>query len=161
MKKLLRTKAMLVLAGFSLLALSCTEEHYYNNGGETEPSAYWSNYAIDVSQDQWRWDANRECYFYEVTPSPAWLTEYIAKNGIVQALIKAEDNGYTTFYPLTYVAHYYQQTGPDSGYFYTETISYEFDTNYLRFNVAASDLYDNTDASYLPQSYHFQVRLVW
>jgi hypothetical protein len=156
MKRLLQLQVILALLGFSFLISSCTEDHYYDKDRENEPDAYWGKYVIDVPQNQWRWDGNRECYYYEATPAPTWLTEYIANNGVVLALI---DDG-NTFYPLPHVAHYYQPMGA-SGYFFTETISYEFDVNYLRFNVAASDLYDNTDVNYQPQSYRFQVRLVW
>ncbi|MDR1810563.1 MAG: hypothetical protein LBR34_09225 [Prevotella sp.] len=153
-KKLLMAKIVFVLAGLLFLS-SCSDDNY--RSGEDEPSAYWGKYSVSVGQNQWQWDRDRECYYYVVTPSPTWLTEYIALNGIVQVLI---DTG-NTFQPLPYVAHYYQQTGASSGYFFTETISCEFDINYLRFNVAASDLFDNTDPNYLPQSYVFQVRLVW
>jgi hypothetical protein len=153
-KQLLWAKIMFVLVSYLVLA-SCTEDNYYKNS-EEEPSAYWAKYTIHVDQSQWRWDPERGCYYYETNPT--WMTEYIAKNGVVAAFI---DKGNDLYYPLPYVAYYYQQNSPVNGYYFSETINCEFAPGYLCFNVTASDLFDNTNVNYLPESYFFQVRLVW
>jgi len=145
------TKLLLVFSTIILILSSCVEEKYY----PVDESAYWDNRKITVKQRQWQWDNVKECYFYE--EDAPWIGNFIASDGIVIGLVRNEG----TLKPLPFTAYYYQETSPNNGYFFSETISYEYKTNYIRFNVAASDLFDGTDPTYLPKEYEFQIRLIW
>jgi hypothetical protein len=146
MKKLRWHSLLFVLIGFSFVLSSCTEDPYDDN----EPSAIWETHNFTVYPDQWRWNEDKECWYYVASPNPAWLDEYIAVNGVVLALVDEGD----VFHPLPYDARYYWNDGP-AGYYYTEAISYEFDVNYLCFMISTTD-------NFAPEhEYKFQIRMVW
>ena len=124
---------------------------YDGYDGKDGESTRWKILNLTVQQNHWQWDNVDECYFYEF-PIPE-LTEFVVEDGAVlaQALLGS-------YRPLAFTAYYYD-TGAQM--YYAETVSYEYTKGYIRFNVASSDLFDNTPYTYLPQEYNFKVTLMW
>lgn len=142
----------LFLSLFVLFTLnSCTEDHYY----ETDPSAYWDAFNLTVQNGHWGWDNSSECYFYEFVDDR--ISKYVVTDGVVDVKIVVDG----VYKPLEYTAYYYQETGPGTGYFYSETINCEYRQGAIRFNVRASDLFDGTELTYQPKTYNFRVVLIW
>ena len=119
--------------------------------GKDGVSTQWKIFNLAVQQNHWQWDSVDECYFYEF-PIPE-LTEFVVEDGAVLAQVLLG-----SYRSLAFTAYYYD-TGAQM--YYAETISYEYTKGYIRFNVASSDLFDNTPVTYLPQEYDFKVTLMW
>ncbi|GAB6010510.1 hypothetical protein [Viscerimonas tarda] len=146
------TNISLLFLGVLMFSASCSDDN--DSRIIPDESAYWDKRTIVVTPQQWLWDSEQECYFYsERVP---WLDSFIASDGIVIALI----NNSGTYKPLPFTANYYEPANP-GGYFYSETIDYEYGASYIRFNVKESLLFSDTDQYYVPGTYEFQLRLIW
>jgi len=110
----------------------------------------WDVFEMTVEGQDWRWDSNREVFYYEFNERA--ISSFIASKGLVQVAINVDG----TYYPLTDVRHLY-----DGNDYITETVSYEYATGWIRFNFSASDLFDNAAGNYKPDTHRFKVTLLW
>lgn len=150
-------KIAFILCGITLLASSCTEDKYY-----TDPSIQtkWNIFKLTVNEsgkESWKWDDNRKLYYCELdVPS---LSEKIAIDG---AVLISRDFGDNIFKPLANTEYYYQApTGDNKGYYYSETVSFDYSPGIIVFYVQASDLFGNTEWTYVPPIMDFKVTFIY
>lgn len=149
-KKLLKlTKVALLIFSISFLLGSCTKEYYTN---DTIHETQWDVRDFVVSPNMWIWDSKDECYYCEFTHP--MLSEFVAEDGAVSA--SAFIDG--TFRPLAFTSYFYDE----QSHYVSETINFEYGTNFIRFNITASDLFDNVNVStFKPGAYTFKTTLIW
>ncbi|QIK59089.1 hypothetical protein G7050_04230 [Dysgonomonas sp. HDW5A] len=146
-KKLLNlTKVALLIFSISFLLGSCTKDNYIDNPTQ------WDVRDFVVRENMWLWDPVDECYYCEFTHNQ--LTNFVAENGAVTAstLIDA------TFRPLAFTTYFWDE----KSHYVSETINFEYGANFIRFNITASDLFDNVNVNtFKPGEYIFKTTLIW
>jgi len=142
-------KLSFLFCGIILLASSCTEEKYYQNQ-ETE----WDVVKRTVEADEWGWD--QEGGFFYCKKQLLELTKEKCDNGAVLAY---RDFGNSVYKMLENTEYYYVGNASD-GYYYSETVGYDFAPGDIYFYVKASDLYDN-DLQYSPPRMTFKVQIIY
>ncbi len=150
-KNLLKlTKVTLLVLSISLLFGSCTkevtEEVYMDNPTQ------WDVRDFVVNENMWLWDPVDECYYFQFPYSA--LSDFVAENGVVT--VSAYIDG--TFRPLAFTSYFYDE----KSHYVSETVNFEYTTNFIRFNVTASDLFDNINVNtFKPGKYTFKATLIW
>ncbi|MDH6355237.1 hypothetical protein M2132_001575 [Dysgonomonas sp. PH5-45] len=139
----------MLLLGFLFTASSCDGDP--GPMGPPGESTQWAILTMDVDESKWQWDPDDECYYYEFR-NVSQLNRNVVENGATVAAVLLDG----TYRPLPFISNFY-----DGGNYITETINYEYGINFIRFNVTANDLFDNTPNTYLPPSRSFKVTLMW
>lgn len=149
-KKILNlSKIALFIFSISFLLGSCTKETFIENPAiETQ----WDVRDFVVRDNMWLWDPVDECYYCEFTHNQ--LTDFVAEDGVVS--VSAFIDG--TFRPLAFTTYFYDT----QSHFVSETINFEYGARFIRFNVTASDLFDNVNVNtFRPGTYTFKTTLIW
>lgn len=150
-RKLLNLSKIALLAfSISFLLGSCTKENFTDV--YIDNPTQWDARDFVVNENMWLWDSKDECYYCEF--NHPLLTEFVAEEGAVSA--SAFIDG--TFRPLAFTTYFWDE----KSHYVSETINFEYGTNFIRFNVTASDLFDNVNVStFKPGKYTFKTTLIW
>lgn len=103
-----------------------------------------------VEQADWKWDKDAEVYYYDIPVSQ--LSRNVANDGEVLVSMAFEGDRYI---PLSETAYYFNNI------YFSETIHYNYRPGFVTITIGASDLFDNTDPTYLPPTYTFKITLLY
>lgn len=127
-----------------LVLSSCTkeEEYYYS-----DTDIYTEDFTV-VGGD-WAWDSSDYSFYYSFDYSE--ISSNVVNNGTVQ--VTALIGGSYRALPYT---RYFIENGKE----YAETINFEYNTGYIRFNVVALDAFETALQNYKPETFKFRVTII-
>lgn len=156
-------KKLLLLSLIALGMLSCIGPQGPQGPAGKDGFVNYKIIDLQVNQNEWGYSNMPDNNYFTALFDIPELTQHIYDNGLIQ--VYREYNTGTTdavqqLLPMTRHKEY-QIEGTGEWGFFTETVDYEYGLGFLNIFYTASDFDYELDKTFVPESMHFRLVIMW